>query len=367
MAEFEAQCTEFEGKIKALNEELAAARKPAEPNSLVSHATGQEKVDKKHTVTGAGVLSFTQTCGKLASLSWLDDDNLATVTQDGKVVVHAAKFGKGGTMRWYRSQATWLMTSEFSPDGTKLAVGGLDNLLTIHNFDIEQDQYDDSDKIKPFKVCEKHGGYIGAMKWVNDTTCITGSGDRSILRWDLTQPNQTLKEPAAEFKGHEGDVCGLDVVDENLFVSGSGDTYCKLWDARVPAGNGCVTTFAAERAVNGIKMMEGFQAFAAGLGAGGDEDEGCVKLFDIRSQKMMNEYNFEGEAVTRVCFSKSNRMLFSGFGDGTVKCTDVLTGDVVWSDSSLSGGEISALCLSRGGSAVAAGMRQNGKNFSLFI
>jgi hypothetical protein len=31
--------------------------------------------------------------------------------------VHNGKFGKGGTLRWYRSQNTWLMAGQFSPDG----------------------------------------------------------------------------------------------------------------------------------------------------------------------------------------------------------------------------------------------------------
>jgi len=374
MAEFEDKCKELKGQISALNDELADMRKPTNNETLMNaKPDSMSDVSKAPKMVGAGVLSFTEKAGKVSSLAWLDDEHVATILQDGKIVVHNAKHPKNFTMCWYRSQPVFLQTSGFSPDGTKLAVAGLDNVLTVHNIDMTKDQFDTDGNIKPFKVCEKHGGYISDMKWIDNSNCLTSSGDKSILRWDLTKPNLTLKEPVGEFKGHNKDVCGIDVVDDNLFISASSDSYAMLWDARVPAGNGCVTTFSAGSAINCMKKLNGVGVFAVGVGdaAAGDADDipSAVKLFDIRSQQMMNEYAMpsDKDPVQKIEVSKSNRLLYTGHLNGTVRAMDLVTGKEVWSDASLKG-EVSALTLSRDGSGLAAGARaMNAKNFSLFI
>lgn len=98
-------------------------------------------------------------------------------------------------------------------------------------------------------------------------------------------------------------------TDSNLFVSGSCDASCKLWDIREGK---CVATFLGhESDINAVTFFPDGKAFSTG------SDDSSCRMFDLRSYQEVNSFQSDKIlcGITSVAFSLSGRLLFGGYDD----------------------------------------------------
>jgi WD40 repeat protein len=308
-----------------------------------------------------------------------DNDHMATIVQDGKIIIWNAKTQKRA---YLLSQNTWLMTGDFNQCGKRFAAAGLDNIVTIHDIpDLTQEG------VEPFPPAdakapkmEKHKGYIGAVKWLDDKTIISGSGDKTIMLWDASKDAGVQKEPENTFIGHglrgggsggdAGDVASLTVHSSSTdtFISGASDGIACLWDRRLSnTGNQCAMSFTSHTsAITDIKFMPSGQQFVT------SSEDGTYGMFDFRSGSRIHTMSAGGEKTlgTAVCVSASGRYLMGGTGGGAIKVYDLLCAAGAKQESGAildyHGEEITSLVLSRDGCAFGSTCRSTENNVAIW-
>jgi guanine nucleotide-binding protein G(I)/G(S)/G(T) subunit beta-1 len=254
--------------------------------------------------------------GKIYAMEWSRDSvHLVSASQDGKLIIWNANTTNKVLAIALRS--SWVMACAFSPSGTFVASGGLDNACSLWRLPPAEREGEEA-KL----VCElqNHEGYISSIKFVGsaDQEVLTSSGDSTIALWDVTK--RTVK---TLFNDHQGDVMALDLIEEkNAFISGSIDATSKLWDYR--AGPKAQATFVGhESDINTVKTAPGGLAFASG------SDDATCRLFDIRALREVQRFASSKIVcgVTSIAFSKSGRILFSGYEDANLYLWDTLAGE----------------------------------------
>lgn len=318
---------------------------------------------------------------KLNGVHWLDNSIFGMACQDGTCVVYN---GQDCGMRYYYKLNTWLNTCAFDrttagTDDCRFAVGGLDNIVTVlripHKSIKEEAKYENvpqGDQVKK-TTYEKHGGPINDIKfWGNQM--LSCSGDATVMLWDVDDSKKTIKEPAMTFKGHEGDVGSISLFegDSNCFVSGSSDMYCKIFDKRLSSAEKAAVaqTFAGH-----VKAVTMVKTFGAHNFASSGED-GTIRLWDVRSGAQCGQFGTtpgEEDDVTEcssIEFSKSGRILFAGYEDGTLSAIDTLTGEKVdYGCKQHHQNRITQMCMSPDGWALTSCSREASEknNFQILV
>jgi len=274
---------------------------------------------------------------KIYAMQWgSDSKNLVSASQDGKLIVWDVF--SAHKINAIHLKSSWVMTCAYSPSGSHVACGGLDNICSIYNLKSR------SGNNKVERELVGHAGYLSCCRFLGgDSKIITSSGDHTSAVWDIETGQQT-----ALFTGHEADVMAISVAaDSRTFISGSCDSTAKLWDIR---DNECKQTFTGHvNDINAISYFPNGWAFATG-----SDDETC-RLFDIRADQELAIYaNGVICGITSVGFSRSGRLLFAGYDDFNCHIWDTLRLENV---GILSGHEnrVSCLGVSGDGMAVATG------------
>jgi len=163
--------------------------------------------------------------GKIYALHWgMDSRHLVSASQDGKLIIW-----NGFTTNKVHAiplRSSWVMTCAYSPSGTMVACGGLDNLCSVYK--LPQGQKEGVGPQKTYGELAQHEGYLSCCRFIRDDEILTSSGDSTCILWDVE-----TKTPKAIFNDHSGDVMSLSVYDSHgIFISGSCDATAKLWDHR---------------------------------------------------------------------------------------------------------------------------------------
>ena len=149
---------------------------------------------------------------KVLCLDWCSDKrHLVSSSQDGKLLVwDAFTTNKEHALTL---PTTWVMGCAYSPSGSAVACGGLDNKLTVFPLTME----DDSQSRK--KVVGTHTSYTSCCLFPgSDNQVLAGSGDATTTLWDV-ESGTVLQT----FHGHISDVMSIDLApgpNLNTFVSG---------------------------------------------------------------------------------------------------------------------------------------------------
>lgn len=251
---------------------------------------------------------------KIYAMHWSQaEKHLVSASQDGKLLVWDAM----STFKLYAIplRSSWVMTCAFSPSGTLVACGGLDNICSVYNL---------RNKEAPIKVereLNSHTGYLSCCRFINDQEIITSSGDMTCLLWDIDANSKVQ-----EFTDHNGDVMSVSISPSdraNIFVSGACDATAKIWDKR--AGGKCQQTFTGhESDINAVHYFPDGSAFGTG------SDDASCRLFDVRADRQLNTFANDNIlcGITSVAFSISGRYLFAGYDDFTCAMWDTLTGEM---------------------------------------
>jgi len=214
-------------------------------------------------------------------------------------------------------RSSWVMTCAYSPQGTLVACGGLDNLCSVYKLPVGKDG---GAQQKTYAELAQHEGYLSSCRFIKEDEIVTSSGDSTCILWNVEQ-----KQPKAVFNDHTGDVMSVSIwEDKQYFVSGSCDATAKLWDHR--ASKNCVKTFSGhESDINSVQIFPDGNAFGTG------SDDSSCRLFDIRAYQQLNKYSDDKIlcGITSVAFSITGRVLFAGYDDYNCYVWDTQKGVLV--------------------------------------
>jgi len=232
------------------------------------------------------------------------------------------------------------MTCAFSPSGTKVACGGLDNICSIYNL-VSKDQ-----PIKVQRELAAHTGYLSCCRFIsNGDEIITSSGDMTCMLWDVETGQQK-----DTYTDHNGDVMSISPQPNGaaIFVSGACDAQAKVWDVKMPKA---VRTFEGhESDINAVSFFPDGNAFSTG------SDDASCRFFDLRACKELQQYTHDKIlcGITSVDHSLSGRYLFAGYDDFNCYVWDTLTGKQV---ACLAGHDnrVSCLGVAQDGMALCTG------------
>jgi len=258
--------------------------------------------------------------GKVYAARWTTDSkNCVSASQDGKLIVWNAF--TTNKLHVVTLRSSWVMTCDYSPDGTMISAGGLDNLCSIYRLPDKLGGSGVTKEEKAVAELAQHEGYLSCSRFLGNDQMITSSGDSTCILWDL---NKRVAKNV--FTAHSGDVMSvsLNEVDRNIFVSGSCDTTAKVWDIRKKQ---CVLSFSGHSSdINAVQFLPDGTAFGTG-----SSDSTCG-LFDLRAQQQLNTYTAPKiiSSANSITFARSGRLLIASYEDTvTVQVWDVLLGSIV--------------------------------------
>lgn len=226
--------------------------------------------------------------GRVYCADWaFDSSRIASASQDGKIIIWNAIINQKDN--YIPLDSYWSMFCRFEPQRSEvLLAGGLNNRCSLYAVDSDSSPH-------PLKVLSGHLGYVSDSKFIDNESVLTCSGDGCSVLWDLPTGS-----PIRRFEGHEADVMCLDICPSNrsLFVTGSVDTSCRLWDSRVSSRSGGVGmlmdqapvdqhqfSFISHHSdVNAVQFLPQGTSFVSG------SDDFSVRLHDLRSLSKLAIY-----------------------------------------------------------------------------
>lgn len=340
------QCQE---DVAALQERLFALRDPT-PETTLSHASVKAGysptfVDMKPRHICRGHFD------KIYALSWnpdVESRKLVSASQDGRLLIwNGMTTNKVGCIPL---RSSWVMTCAYSPSGTLIASGGLDNICTINRAPDPLKGVEG----KTIADLALHEGYISSCRFIDDNYILTGSGDSKCILWDVNK-----QTPVSRFIGHFADVAGVSVAPAgagsngpSLFASGACDNTARLWDIRVPnMKSKCVMTFVGhESDVNAVEWFPDGNAIVTG------SDDSSCRLFDVRAMRQLQVCADQKLVcgISSVAVSSSGRFIFCGADDYNAYMWDTLTAKQMTCLSHHQN-RVSCLGLNKDGKALATG------------
>ncbi|XP_025190647.1 guanine nucleotide-binding protein subunit beta-2 isoform X1 [Melanaphis sacchari] len=265
-----------------------------------------------------------------------DNRHAVSGSLDGKLIIWDT--WTGNKVQIIPLRSAWVMSVAFAPTGNYVACGGMDNMCTVYDLN----NRDSNGGAKMVRELLGYEGFLSSCRFVDDKTLITGSGDMKLCMWDLEAGKKTSEIEAA----HCGDVVSLSLSsDQNIFVTGSVDKTCKLWDRRELK---CKQVFFGHEAdVNSVCFHN------SGFGFATASEDKSARLYDIRSDQQIAMYKPPNSTsgFTSCGLSVSGRFLLAGSDDNSIHVWDTMK---VQHNGTLNGHEnrVTSLSVSSNGMSV---------------
>jgi guanine nucleotide-binding protein G(I)/G(S)/G(T) subunit beta-1 len=301
-------------QITTLTEQIEKAQTTNRDKSLSSSAKTKPLASIRNPPSTKARRVLKGHFGKVTALHWSgDSESIVSASQDGNLIVWNALTGSKTQALKLKSQYVMAVGMEQSK-GNLMGSGGLDNICTIYN------------RTYPTSPVEmsSHDGFISCLRFVNEASVLTSSGDASCIHWDVAHT-----KPISRFNGHTADVMFLSIRDPQTFASCSVDKTIKLWDVRAPKV--ATQTLVGHLAdVNGIEFLPVCDSHCLASCS----QDGTVRIWDLRIQNELarignpvapNPASMENDGYTSLGVSASGRLVFCGHSDGSVYAFDVLS------------------------------------------
>ncbi len=139
---------------------------------------------------------------KIYAMHWSTDKrHLVSASQDGKLIVWDAY--TTNKVHAIPLRSSWVMTCAYSPSGSFVACGGLDNICSIYSLKGSNTAATGGagPTVKVSRELSAHTGYLSCCRFINDRQIVTSSGDMTCMLWDIEAGVRTQ-----EFNDHTGDV-----------------------------------------------------------------------------------------------------------------------------------------------------------------
>lgn len=292
---------------------------------------------------------------KITGIKWNQDSiKVLSACQDGFLIIWDTLSGL--KLEAIPLDNSWVLLCAYSPSGRLVALAGLDNRCTVYRVNGDQDNFlsptsdleleDRSPRGR--KTPRAHSAYVSACEFITDNEVLTASGDMSISLWDFSKEARVR-----DFLDHTGDVLLLLLSDNrklspHMFLSSGADGYVKVWDVRT---RGAQHSYHISKSdVECVSLFCNGNSFVAGC------DSGECKLFDLRADCQVEEYNLQQQfdrpqspvkspasssssermwatlnspGVTSVDVSSSGRILYACYTDYGCIAWDLLKCEIV--------------------------------------
>ncbi|XP_075250402.1 guanine nucleotide-binding protein subunit beta-5-like [Convolutriloba macropyga] len=300
---------ELRAEIETLKEKLAEEKQKLNDVELTTAAAKLEVVTNLNMKVRR-LLKGHQ--GKVLSMDWSTDRrHCVSTSQDGKMLVWDAF--TTNKKHAVTMPTTWVMACAYSPSGSLVSCGGLDNKCHVYKLSMEEDVSATK------RTVAVHTGYMSCCQFDHsDNQILTGSGDSTLALWDVESCKQMQV-----FNSHQADVTSVNISPAETgytFVSGGADKMAIVWDIR--SGQPVQTFDGPEADINCVKFYPSGDAFAVA------SDDATCRLFDLRADREVNCFAKDSIIFPATCldFSLSGRVLFAGYNDYTVNVWDTLKG-----------------------------------------
>jgi WD40 repeat protein/serine/threonine protein kinase len=207
-----------------------------------------------------------------------------------------------------RAHAGSVLSVAFSPDGKRLASGGLDNTLKVWDAATGQETF----------TLKGHDGRVTSVAFSPDGKRLASGGwDNTLKVWDVFTGQETLT-----LKGHSGAAADLSVAfspDGRRIASGSqGGMTLKIWDATT--GQETLTLKGHTGGVTSVAFSPDGKRLAS------VSDDATLKVWDAATGKETVTLKGHTSSLLSVAFSSDGKRLASGGWDEKVKVWDTATG-----------------------------------------
>ncbi|CAD8214616.1 unnamed protein product [Paramecium octaurelia] len=225
----------------------------------------------------------------------------------------------------------------FSPDGSTLASGSVDNSIGLWNTKTGQQ------KAKLYG----HSNSIISVSFSPDgSTLASGSFDNSIGLWDVK-----TGEKKAKLYGHTNSILSVCFSpDGTILASGSDDKSIRLWD--VKTGKQQAKLDGHTHYIRSVCFSPDGSTLASG------SDDSSIRLWDVKTGQQKAKLDGHTSTVYSVCFSPDGSTLASGSQDHTIRLWEMKTGEQkIQFDDNLN--SILSVCFQPDGSTLASGSVDN--------
>ncbi|KAJ5899031.1 hypothetical protein N7495_003775 [Penicillium taxi] len=230
-----------------------------------------------------------------------------------------------------------VLSIAWSPDGTRLASGSMDD--TVRIWDLATGQ--------SVSTLEGHRGLVRSIAWSPDGTRLaSGSMDDTVRIWDLA-----TGQSVSTLEGHRGLVRSIAwSPDGTRLASGSIDNTVRIWD---PATGQSVSTLEGHSdSVESIAWSPDGTRLASG------SYDNTVRIWDPATGQSVSTLEGHSDSVSSIAWSPDGTRLASGSSDNTVRIWDPATGQSV---STLEGhsNRVLSIAWSPDGTRLASGSYDN--------
>ncbi|GAB5371197.1 hypothetical protein AAMO2058_001558600 [Amorphochlora amoebiformis] len=129
--------------------------------------------------------------GKIYACDWAKSGtSLVSASQDGRLIIWNAK--TANKLAAITPRSYWVMTVAFSTSSEFVGFGGLNNKINIHKVpSLDLTDLNEEKKKKKTPHCRDHvelfghDAYISCVRFLDDNSCLSSSGDHSCIVWDI--------------------------------------------------------------------------------------------------------------------------------------------------------------------------------------
>ncbi|RKU29506.1 hypothetical protein C6497_06245 [Candidatus Poribacteria bacterium] len=297
-------------ELSGFNKEQISASIFSPDGKIVAFGGGRGEIRRWNVLTGEYIDSFLENTGYISSIVYSPNgETLASGSWDGGIRLLDTQ--SGGQKVIYKDTIDDITCLSYSSDGKRLA-GGTRN-RDIHIFDLSTEQ-----KIHTLKG---HNSDVYSVAFSPDgNTLASGERNHSLHLWDI--PTGRLKKVIKEHTHYVSDV--LFTPDGKTLISGSWDYTIRFWDADTGEYRKTIEWVT----ISCLALSADGKILAAGSVFSGDNVYNSIRLWDIKTGKVLNTLYGHTNSISSVNFSPNGEMLVSSSHDGIVILWDDINTDV---------------------------------------